>query len=615
MADLEINDYLRRALESAGGQFSELSVSFHEGPEEQDDAGTFLTDRPLTPGTAKPPPTAAKVHKLFKTDDSLKDIKASKATKLVGECCEMIKHNNFALAHTKLTRAIQMKGDVAHYYVLRGECCLQLCDFTSAITNYRHAIEMAPSPLEEWEDRLAFIHFFFSILLNDEHNYQAALEQVNLSLELKPNCFSYECRRVAYLFALKKHKACTECVEALLKIEKQAELFILRARIHKLFGRVTACFFDVHEALVLDPDNVQASIIVEELNKQAEEARIVAVNHALSGNVNEAIVKISLAIDTNPRMPQYNVFRGALLRQRGQYNEAIDDFMTALTKSGSDEASSLYKDTLRQLVLTYNDFAVECYMKEYYEEAISLLDKAIKREKNEKGFYLNRGDCFRMLGHLSFALADYQQALELEATDWVVISRISMVHHQYGVAEYANRRYQEAEKCFTTAITCNSKISQYYIARSWCRYMQKHLPAARADLIRALYLDINVNEGVMLSARLYPNQDQASILSAKSSEKIVGQMELLVAGEDTNSTKPVEAVLSSNTLPHEPLADENLKQYNVWLQQYKAGNSNVKLLLEKRPVLQPGAPKVIPQHKLENKWMKKHFSSGTKITT
>ena len=33
MADLEINDYLRRALESAGGQFSELSVSFHEGPE------------------------------------------------------------------------------------------------------------------------------------------------------------------------------------------------------------------------------------------------------------------------------------------------------------------------------------------------------------------------------------------------------------------------------------------------------------------------------------------------------------------------------------------------------------------------------------------------------
>ena len=77
-----------------------------------------------------------------------------------------------------------------------------------------------------------------------------------------------------------------------------------------------------------------------------------------------------------------------------------------------------------------------------------------------------------MLGHLSFALADYQQALELESTDWVVISRISMVHHQYGVAEYANRRYQEAEKCFTTAITCNSKISQYYIARSWCRYMQ-----------------------------------------------------------------------------------------------------------------------------------------------
>jgi len=88
-----------------------------------------------------------------------------------------------------------------------------------------------------------------------------------------------------------------------------------------------------------------------------------------------------------------------------------------------------------------------------------------------------------------------------------------------------------------------------------------------------------------------------------------------VAGEVTTSTKPVEAVLSSNTLPHEPLADENLKQYNVWLEQYNAGNSNVKLLLEKRPHLQPDGPKVIPQHKLETTWMKKHFSSGAKITT
>jgi len=42
-------------------------------------------------------------------------------------------------------------------------------------------------------------------------------------------------------------------------------------------------------------------------------------------------------------------------------------------------------------LLTYNDFAVECFSKGFFEEAIILLNKAIKGEKREKGLYVNRG--------------------------------------------------------------------------------------------------------------------------------------------------------------------------------------------------------------------------------
>ena len=62
-----------------------------------------------------------------------------------------------------------------------------------------------------------------------------------------------------------------------------------------------------------------------------------------------------------------------------------------MDKTDHNEGSNVYKKAQRQLLLTYNDFAVECFVKGFYEEAIILLNKAIKGEKTEKGLYVNRG--------------------------------------------------------------------------------------------------------------------------------------------------------------------------------------------------------------------------------
>ena len=83
--------------------------------------------------------------------------------------------------------------------------------------------------------------------------------------------------------------------------------------------------------------------------------------------------------------------RGALHRKLNDFNAAIDDFLLALDKCDHNEESPVYSSAQRQLLLTYNDFAVECFTKGFYDEAIILLNKAIKGEKNEKGLYINRG--------------------------------------------------------------------------------------------------------------------------------------------------------------------------------------------------------------------------------
>jgi hypothetical protein len=54
-------------------------------------------------------------------------------------------------------------------------------------------------------------------------------------------------------------------------------------------------------------------------------------------------------------------FRGALYRQLSDFNSAIDDYLVAMDKKGHDYSNKVYKEAQRQLLLCYNDFAVECF--------------------------------------------------------------------------------------------------------------------------------------------------------------------------------------------------------------------------------------------------------------
>lgn len=63
----------------------------------------------------------------------------------------------------------------------------------------------------------------------------------------------------------------------------------------------------------------------------------------------------------------------------------------AETRDQRDDHGSLHEEVEFQLVLTYNDFAVQCFSRGLYAEATLLLNKAIEEEKGQAGLYLNRG--------------------------------------------------------------------------------------------------------------------------------------------------------------------------------------------------------------------------------
>lgn len=132
---------------------------------------------------------------------------------------------------------------------------------------------------------------------------------------------------------------------------------------------------------------------MEQLEETAEQLRNGALILSLSGRITDALHKITGAISFNPSKSELHLQRGILYKRMKDFNSAIDDFLIGLEKINENEIKDkeLYSNFQRQILLTYNDFAIQCYEKCFYDDAIVLLNKAIKIEKKESGFYVNRG--------------------------------------------------------------------------------------------------------------------------------------------------------------------------------------------------------------------------------
>nr|KAG5693403.1 hypothetical protein BaRGS_009876 [Batillaria attramentaria] len=413
---------------------------------------------------------------------------------------------------TCLNKAINLKADEPVFYRQRGEAYIQLCDFQSAILNYKKACMLS----------------------------------------------SGDAAAISCLAALQRHGECLALVNKRLEVDHDnPDLYVMRARLHEMFRNTTLCYYDVKDALALQPDHPEARQMMSSLEQKAAENRLQAMQLNIAGKHREALQKISIAIETNPSVAEYHVLRGALHRKLNDFNAAIDDFLLALDKCDHDEENPTYANAQRQLLLTYNDFAVECFNKGFYDEAVILLNKAIKGEKNEKGLYINRGDCFFKQGELNFAMQDYHQALELDGSDAAVAARISVIHNEFGVNLYQDKNYVDAEAKFTLALQCNPHVGQYYISRSRARYlpfMYKNLAGARQDLLLGLLLDPTNEDVLSILARLFPGKSVADVINSPAAA--AAQSMLMNMGPAAALTKAPPLPLPDRIQPLPPASGQ-----------------------------------------------------------
>ncbi|XP_051806858.1 tetratricopeptide repeat protein 16 [Acanthochromis polyacanthus] len=461
------------------------------------------------------------------------------------------------------TKGINLLPEQTQLYVHRAEAFLQLCDFRSAAASYKQAEILQPGASSR---RLAFICYLQGQCLLDRSLFLEALEAFSKAAELQPDSRVYRVRSVVCLSAAGRHSDALKLLNGCMTSgSPTADLYVLRARLHRRLQQTSGCYQDVRSALALNPSCPAAGALLQQLHEASEASRLKAVDKTLSGHLPEALCLINVALENKPEDPRLHLFRGILYRRLEDFTAAMEDLVQAaeLTEEEEEEAGGQWKATDRksegvsvlqevelQLVLTYNDLAVQCFSRRLYPEAVLLLNKAIEEEKNQAGLYLNRGDCFFKLGDWCFSLADYRQAEEmLPPEDPAVRLRLAVVHNTLGCFCFQDGRFQEAVDMLSVAIRYNPAAGRYYESRSKAFRKLLDWNSAREDFICMLVLDPNNQEVPPMLMSLFPGYSVSDVLSSPKGEAVRAQL------MDTIQT------WSSSSDPHR--LSEKLQQINL----------------------------------------------------
>ncbi|KAI7812428.1 putative tetratricopeptide repeat protein 16-like [Triplophysa rosa] len=445
-----------------------------------------------------------------------------------------------------------------------------------------------------------------------------ALESFTKAAEIKPAFRPYHMRSLACLTALGRYSDCLRLVSNWLETgDPSADLFTLRARLHQQLNQMTLCYHDVRSALRLKPSCQEASALLKKLQETAERSHHAAVDKALMGELSDALGKINTALEYNPSKAHYYLFRGILYRRLKDFTAAIDDFVLAVDLCGVGEeppegeeqeiSGALEEDAQTQLVLTYNDFAVQCFSRGLYREAVVLLNKAIEKQRDESALFINRGDCFYKQCEWMFALADYQLAEEMGPDNTAIRLRLAVIHNTLGLHRFNNKKYQEAADTFSVAIKHNPAVVQYYENRAKASSKADRLEEAKQDAIRVLILDPTNEQMVALLLRLLPGCSLSDIMSCATAQSVERQMMAKIevfnqaASKVSRIGKMALVEDDSQTATHASLTDDDPKQKvqtaqvdRKLVQSKQQLNQAVKKALHQRRPLRCDRPRLAP---------------------
>lgn len=206
----------------------------------------------------------------------------AKVAVLRDQAIEALNDEQCADAICRLERAIYLRPSHVELFELRGDAFAELCDFHSAVINYRHALKLARelearAPEAERSDahaeverlRMALSQLLDAraITLLDDGAHEAALLLLDEAVSLAPTSPSFVLHRSLAHTCLERHADALRDLDRHKLLEPPTvHVLYLRAKLHLLAKELSSARVAVEEALALDADHAPSLELIETMS-------------------------------------------------------------------------------------------------------------------------------------------------------------------------------------------------------------------------------------------------------------------------------------------------------------------------------------------------------------
>ncbi len=212
------------------------------------------------------------------------------------------------------------------------------------------------------------------------------------------------------------------------------------------------------------------------------------------GDQQGAITDYNIYLEAHPEDTEALLTRGLLRYNNGQWVAAKEDFQKLLSlppgetttvffqtdKSGESNKIFTTQGNTKALYLNYLGL-IEWKLQQY-KPAIALLDSAIRLDQSSPDYFVHRGLIRQSSKDTVGALADFHQALSLDADH-------PTATHNVAVLSGFKGNLLESEKQLTEAIAKNPKLPYSYSERGYVRLKLKNWKGAIEDFNQAISFD------------------------------------------------------------------------------------------------------------------------------
>jgi protein O-mannosyl-transferase len=235
-----------------------------------------------------------------------------------------------------------------------------------------------------FDDKIPTAYQNRALIFRDRKNYAKAIEDLNMSLAVKPSAASYNSRGKTYFDMNKPVEGLADYNNALNLDSTLVEAWANRGAAFGTLNKLDSAMLDLSKALSLDSTHVNALV-----NRGAALGAI--------GKKEEAIRDLTRVIEIDPKHVNAIVNRSLTYREMGKNDLALADCDRYLAIKQDNPNVWIDRALLkRQLNRT--------------AEAIADFDEAIKINSFNGAYYVERAQCYRILGNRAAMQADVQTA-------------------------------------------------------------------------------------------------------------------------------------------------------------------------------------------------------------